>query len=240
MTLTIYYLVEGTNNRSVVLQATTYITSDLRNSLVKLRPSGNIEDDLPLLFQVREKPRRQRNAFHKDIKTNQFYYPRLLSKKLADEGEFIDFGGIDIKLLPDDNTKRQIYIMVEDVQGNPRSLNQERDDDYEPYWNYDDDIERNPYKLYDYWEDWMEGRCRRVSWHRGNYQTCNNFHELDLVTHTPRFVGDGAYREVFVTEQPHMNNIEELILKELRWDMDMAYDDFEYVRVRIALLDSVE
>jgi len=37
-----------------------------------------------------------------------------------------------------------------------------------------------------------------------------------------------------------MNNIEELILKELRWDMDMAYDDFEYVRVRIALLDSVE
>ena len=102
----------------------------------------------------------------------------------------MDFGSLDLRLLPDDNTKRQIYTMIEDIRGDPRSLDAERDDDYEPYWNFDDDIERNPYILYkNYDPSTMEGRCRRTSWHRGHYSVCNSMHELDLLTNTPRFVG---------------------------------------------------
>jgi hypothetical protein len=94
------------------------------------------------------------------------------------------------------------------------------------------DIERNPYIQFDdYRPEEMEGRCRRVPWHRYNLPSCNAMHELDLVTNTPRFVGDGAYREVFVTNQPYMGSVEEMIFKELRWDLEMAVDDYEYVRM---------
>ena len=51
----------------------------------------------------------------------------------------MDFGDIDLKLLAGDDQQRQIYIMVQDRQGEARSLDAERDDDFEEnYYAFDD------------------------------------------------------------------------------------------------------
>ena len=177
----LYMVVIGTGSKHPKLRATTHIDSELIDAILELRPTGDEEEDIPLLL-----PHHSSKKSH----SGDFFYPSKLGRTARKEGQYIDFGPIDLRLLPDDGTKRQIYVMVGDIQGDPKSLDAERDDDYEPYWNFDDDIERNPYMLYtDYDASTMEGRCRRTSWHRGNYPVCNSMHELDLLTNTPRFVG---------------------------------------------------
>lgn len=188
VTMSIYTYVVGTENQNLILQATTHIDSEMIDALLELRPSVDEEEDLPLLFFQQDK-QKHRSKHHHSETDGEFYYPSRLSHHAEKEADYIDFGGIDVRLLPDDDHKRQIYIMVEDLQGDPRSLDQERDDDYEIYWNFDDDKERNPYLLYTAYDKSMEGRCRRTSWHRGHYPICNSMHELDLLTNTPRFVG---------------------------------------------------
>lgn len=217
-------------NAYLVIRATTNIPIGIYGALEDLRPLEYGKELPVVLFSATSTKKHSSKSKHE--KRTAFQYPDELGHKQVKEAEFLDFGGIDLKLLASPDQKRVIYIMVEDLQGDARSLNQERDDDMEMYWAFDDDIERNPYNLYDtYIPEKMDGRCRRLPWHRYNLPSCNSMHELDLVTNTPRFVGDGAYREVFVTEQPYMGSIQEMIFKELRWDLDMGVDDYEYVRM---------
>ncbi|CAB9500486.1 Probable serine/threonine-protein kinase [Seminavis robusta] len=226
-----YVLLEGQKSKNLIIRSTNNFPEELVSEISEIRLSKEEHDALPLLLgrNSQEDPNQKDDD---DSTGREFQYPKDLGHKEQKEMAYVDFGSIDLKLLANDDQKRQIYIMVEDLQGEARSLNEERDDDYENYyWGFDDDIERNPYTLYSNYNPSMEGRCRRVSWHRYNFPTCNSLHELDLITNTPRFVGDGAYREVFVTEQLYMGTIEETIFKELRWDLDYEADSYEYVRM---------
>jgi len=196
VTLGLYNIAVKTDNRNLMIRATTNISPELMASLADYRPpSFELEEEnkeLPILLFSNHKPhhkKHHRDSDEDDEEDEGFYYPDELGRKQERESTYMDFGGIDIKLLPDDDQKRQIYIMVEDRHGSARSLGAPRDDDYDEYWNFDDDILRNPYRDYNEFNPSMDGRCRRVSWHRYNFQTCNNLHEMDLVTNTPRFVG---------------------------------------------------
>lgn len=182
VTMGIYYVVATTDDRNgnLILRSSTTIPPDMIERINEFRPPVA---ELPILLHLGDKHSHHQYGHHST--DGEFYYP----SKLHSHSDKADYGGIDMKLLANDDQKRQIYIMVEDLQGDFRSLNHERDDDYEIYWNFDDDKERNPYLLFTDYNDSMEGRCRRVSWHRYNLQACNSMHELDLVTHTPRFVG---------------------------------------------------
>lgn len=219
ITLGLYMSLTGSeqkSKRNIILPYTR--NSIPQHLMTAVRPEADT-DLLPILIHEEEygwngKHSKKNHQFS----DGSFRYPGHLGPMEMKEAEYVDFGDIDLKLLANDDAKRQIYIMVEDLQGIYRSLYQQRDDDYEQYWAFDDDIERNPYTLFDNYNKGMEGICRRVSWYRLDLQNCNSMHELDLVTNTPRFIGDGAYREVFVTEQPYLDGIEEMILKELRWE----------------------
>ncbi|CAB9518281.1 Probable serine/threonine-protein kinase [Seminavis robusta] len=216
---------EIAKHKYLVLPSNTNLPESLISEVLESELRLSIEDHEALSLLI---------LMHADSTTTirrGIHYPRELGHKQQREMQYVDFGNIHLRLLPNDEQKRQIYRLIQDLQGDPRSLNEARDDDYDGYYAFDDDIEKNPYSDYDDYTPSMEGRCRRVAWHRYNLPNCNAMHELDLVTNTPRFVGDGAYREVFVTEQPYMAAQEQMIFKEIRWDLDHGVDSFEYVRM---------
>lgn len=113
---------EGGENSNLILPATANIIPiDLFSSLGDLRPTGK---DLPVVFY-------KSNSKSPTNKIVYFNYPDRLHHREAREAEYVDFGDIDLKLLATEDQKRQIYIMVEDLQGDARSLDRERDDDME-------------------------------------------------------------------------------------------------------------
>lgn len=161
-----------------------------------------------------------------------FSYPKRMSSRVYQEGtRYKDFGNVNLRFLENSGDTRRIYRGIWEREGRARHLNQPRDDDTEQYWAFDDDWLRNPLVSFDDANIQDIHHCRRTKWHRLSFHTGNLLHEIDLVTHTPTLVGEGAYREVFVVERPLMGVIEQFVLKEIRFDSDMEYDTHEYVRV---------
>lgn len=164
---------------------------------------------------------------------NEMYYPDDMDDGVWYEGQYHDYGVIhdELRFLTEEGEPRRIYRHQWEREGRPRRLNQPRDDDHEAYWAFDDDWLRNPMVQYDDDTIQEEHRCRRVNWTRKRFPTGTLLHEMDLVNNVPKLVGEGAYREVFVVEQPVLGKMEKFVLKEIRYDNEMHYDAHEYVRV---------
>ena len=114
---------DGSNSNPIV-RSTTSIPDDLFSSLEDLRPLGK---ELPIVLYQHQHKKNTKNIL-------EFNYPDELGHREAREADFVDFGDIDLKLLSSEEQKRQIYIVVEDLRGEARSLDRERDDDMENYW----------------------------------------------------------------------------------------------------------
>ena len=117
-------------NSNVVLRAVTnlHTLEWMEASLSELRGK-----DIPLLmYRPKQKKHRHRDDEEPPEDAFQtFFYPEPLHHRELRESEYVDFGQIDLKLLSTEDQKRQIYIMVEDLQNDARSLDRERDDDME-------------------------------------------------------------------------------------------------------------
>jgi hypothetical protein len=61
------------------------------------------------------------------------------------------------------------------------------------------------------------GRCRRISEHRINLQNCNSFHELELLSMKVKFLGAGAYRQVFSIDHPYRDTHEKFVIKDISY-----------------------
>lgn len=104
-------------------------------------------------------------------------------------------------------------------------------ENYDNYYAFDDDRLRNPYVRYSKDEEDLAKRCRRVSWHRFNPINCNVVHELDFRSLSERgdmlFVGEGAFRQVFLTDL----GSEMFAFKKFAEEAEYDYQDFEYMRM---------
>jgi hypothetical protein len=114
--------------------------------------------------------------------------PQKLSKKHAEEGKHVDYGGLDINIFQQEgNNIRQIrqdpWLMTT-VFRDPSTPS---DDEYENYYAFDDDVLRNEFFETDLVS--MEGKvCRRISEHRINYQNCNTFHETSRLENKIKYL----------------------------------------------------
>lgn len=175
-----------------------------------------------------------------------FHFPNALSEEALQEGEEHSFGGLDLRFFrydDDEIPRRSIYYdeRLDYTHQHMRHWDPETDyyqeedplqDDVDFYYNYDDDVARNPLIGYD--DDTIQDKrlCRRTSWHRHTHLTCNRFHELDVPTRfyngETSFLGKGHYREAYLSR---LTSDQTVIFKAFKWDADFETEDYEYMRI---------
>mmetsp|Transcript_33587 Transcript_33587/g.38258 ORF Transcript_33587/g.38258 Transcript_33587/m.38258 type:complete len:486 (+) Transcript_33587:68-1525(+) len=80
--------------------------------------------------------------------------------------------------------------------------------------------------------DYGVGSCRRLRWHRWSFPNCNAFHEMDSSGNVPKFLSNGAYRDVFLYKNNVLDQIQNIIWKQILYaDYDFTYDTFEFTRM---------
>lgn len=110
-------------------------------------------------------------------------------KKSINGGRYADYGGLKFEFFEGGGTiQRQIYRDPNNLNHEYRSPEKERDDDFEDYYDFDDDLERGLHVAGGS-IDHIQRRCRRTSEHRIDLQNCNNFHEQNLLELGIKFVG---------------------------------------------------
>ncbi|KAL3935701.1 MAG: hypothetical protein SGBAC_008829 [Bacillariaceae sp.] len=145
------------------------------------------------------------------------------------DDEESDYGHLKIEFFQvDDVARRQIY----------RDYSLDKSEYRLPYEDTDDDVSADLSTYYAFDDDAIKGGqtetnepCRRISEHRLNFQNCNNFHEQHLVEEGIKFLGEGAFREVFGLEHSFEEDLEQFVLKELRFDEDVEVDTSEFIRM---------
>ena len=114
-----------------------------------------------------------------------FHYPPPLDSELLDESLEMDFGHLDIMFLADDESTRVIYRNLWDEERPSFHSHEINSDDQ--YYAFDDDHVRGmPFQDQENKE--VDRQCRRASWHRFQFPTCNSFHEMDIVGNTPKYL----------------------------------------------------
>jgi serine/threonine protein kinase len=161
-----------------------------------------------------------------------FHFPPEPTKEFRDEATFVEFGGLDIRMLEEDGVVRVIYHDHWEEEGDVKDYTQ-RDDTVDNYYAFDDDYLRSPYASFD--DDTIRDnkRCRRVSWHRFHFPNCNTFHEMDLSCNAPVYLSYGAYRDVFVFKHTYLGHEQRLIWKQIQVgeEYEFSYDNYEFVRM---------
>lgn len=115
-------------------------------------------------------------------------------------------------------------------------LNENDDGPVESEYDFDDDNIRDPIHINISDTD-HENRCRRTSWHRYIFETCNNMHEFDIqhqfTIRNAVYLTSGAYNDVFLTK--FMNHT--VILKSYYWGSNFAYSDYDKLRTDSLILE---
>lgn len=77
--------------------------------------------------------------YTKEIFENEYFgfrYPQELDEETYQEGLLPHYGPLDIRFITEENQRRHIYRHISEREGNARTLEQERDDDMEPYCKF--------------------------------------------------------------------------------------------------------
>lgn len=158
--------------------------------------------------------------------------PQLNNDELEDLAK-PDYGDLEIQFLAEMNVPRVIYVdpleWESDWEPHEADTNE---DDFDTYYAFDDDIQRNPYR--DYEDDYIKTskHCRRVAWHRNLPINCNAIHEFDFLQYVEdgvsEFTGEGAYRQVHWVE---LDNDPPVAFKKFKWDAAYDFRDFEFMRM---------
>jgi serine/threonine protein kinase len=155
--------------------------------------------------------------------------PFLVDDLFEREGVTRDWDGLD-----------HIFTLTEEKMlhdDNLQDIKVEEDDDedsVDSYYAFDDDYIRSPYTRYDddEFKNWHNERtCRRVSWHRLAFPTCNRLHELDIASNIPKYINSGAYRQVFEVSHSNLDANEDFIWRQLAFNHYPNFEYFEYVRM---------
>jgi hypothetical protein len=128
----------------------------------------------------------------------------------SDSLDVDEFGNLTIAFFQEESARRQIERDFSLLGNSYRLPDKSRDDDLDGYYNFDDDYERGRYVSH-------HGRCRRISEHRINLQNCNSFHELELLSMKVKFLGAGAYRQVFSIDHPYRDTHEKFVIKDISY-----------------------
>jgi hypothetical protein len=123
---------------NLIVRSTTNFPEDLVAEISNMRRSDIELNALPIVLYNGETTLSAKHDVEHSL-GGKFHYPHELHRKEQREMMYVDFGDIDLKLLAGDDQKRQMYILVKDRQGEARSLNAARDDDFdEIYYAFDD------------------------------------------------------------------------------------------------------
>ena len=115
--------------------------------------------------------------------------PVKLDLASENEGLFADFGLLEFKFLEEDGARRNIYYDPDQFKTEFREHDKAPDDDVDMYYAFDDDYQRGhdtAYNDQNVIDD--DKKCRRVSEHRLNFQTCNCAHELNIVESNVKYI----------------------------------------------------
>jgi hypothetical protein len=120
------------------------------------------------------------------LESTRFHVPAAPCTEFLSEGKGREFGLADLWIL-EEFQHRVIYHDFEgdespDMHGTARRQRAKEADDniLESYYAFDDDVQRNPYTMYDDDSIAETHRCRRTALHRRNPLNCNPFHELGI------------------------------------------------------------
>jgi len=109
------------------------------------------------------------------------------------------------------------------------------DDTSDNYYAFDDDEKRNPYSIYQEWEE--NKKFRRTTWHRRLPIACNSFHEVDFLEPVRngelRFIDAGGYRQVYLFKLEQTS----FILKTTFLSAAYDFRDFEFMRMDAIVSD---
>jgi hypothetical protein len=157
--------------------------------------------------------------------------PPRLSKDDQEEGEYIDYGDLNIDFHRGTNTsRRQIHRDPWLFQNDFRDPTTPRDDDNDAYFAFDDDLNRNEFHKVEN-DPSVEPKCRRISEHRINYPNCNRFHETPRIEYHARYLNEGAYRQVMVVNHTYSQHLEKVIMKDIQYSHKFTIDDYEFTRM---------
>eukprot|EP00543_Licmophora_paradoxa_P000828 CAMPEP_0202458468 /NCGR_PEP_ID=MMETSP1360-20130828/25669_1 /ASSEMBLY_ACC=CAM_ASM_000848 /TAXON_ID=515479 /ORGANISM="Licmophora paradoxa, Strain CCMP2313" /LENGTH=503 /DNA_ID=CAMNT_0049079031 /DNA_START=636 /DNA_END=2147 /DNA_ORIENTATION=- len=178
--------------------------------------------DIPILISI----------FDSEKASSQFYIPPPLGLEQQLDGWYVDFGNLDIFFLEEDGVARVIYHDSWEDEGSVHDPSK-KDDDIDQYYAFDDDFTRSSYNAYDDPTLRYTNRCRRASWHRLHFPTCNTFHEIGPTTNVPRYLSHGAYGDIFLHDHATLNKKETVVWKQIIFgkDLSFTYDTYEFVRM---------
>ncbi|CAJ1930981.1 unnamed protein product [Cylindrotheca closterium] len=167
-----------------------------------------------------------------DSNTSPLVYPPQLLYLQDDEAPASDYENSNIiDLLQDDETHDRQRDNMDHVKDSRETQSSDVDDDHvSAYYAFDDDAIKGG-------QTETEEPCRRISEHRNDFQNCNNFHEQHLLEGGIKFLGEGAFREVFGLSHPFREPNEQFVLKELRFDEDINDENSEFIRMDAAVAE---
>jgi len=191
-----------------------------------------LSDHVPVLPETR--PKASFDIIFKAIgpSLSNYFETEELGEEAWEEGLYMDFGDLELDFFEFDETGRNIIRDMSAMKTDFRPYSQQRDDDIDMYYAFDDDYLRSTYTAVDNKDEYdSEKLCRRTSVHRKNFQTCNSFHETPLIESNAHYLSAGAYRQVLVVDNRIPDRLEKIILKDIHYNYDFNYEHFEYVRV---------
>lgn len=138
----------------------------------------------------------RRKLGHKIPSTDEFPEPQYHSAILTpDNQRRKDKGGLKMKPVKDFNVGRKMKEDQHALSGRIYTKEDVENSKYvDSYYAFDDDAIRSHH--------FHNDNCKRTSWHKFYFPTCNNFHEMDMRHDDSQKVGSGYYRTVFTAKNP--------------------------------------
>lgn len=187
--------------------------------------AGSSAVEVPVRFQTRLNVTSPKSQFHMP--------PGYIRKSMYYNH---DFGGLSINFYTgeDDVGRRLIARNLKAEETHFRDPNTPLDDDMDIYYYFDDDNLRGMVTDYDDHNKHNDSmHCRRVADHYLHFPTCNLIHEIDRTDTTTeiKYLNKGAFRQVFRVSNHLSHRREFVVIKDIRYDLGFAYDEYEYVRM---------
>jgi len=170
----------------------------------------------------------RRKLDHKIPSPDEFPKPQYHSAILTPENEHKkDKGGLKIKPVKDFAVGRKVKEDQHALSGRIYTKKDVEKSKYvDSYYAFDDDDVRSHH--------FHNDNCKRTSWHKFYFPTCNNFHEMDMRHDDSKKVGSGYYRTVFTAKNPLGHDF---ALKMLKYKHAFKYDFYEFIRVDALVME---